>query len=160
MFVPFDKLSNKARIWIYPSSRPFTETEKAEITQKLKDFITQWTAHGASLEASFSLPYNRFIVIALDENTQSATGCSIDASVRVIQELENTYKIVLLDKMNVSFKQGEFITYKSISDFKAMVKNKSVTENTIVFNHLVLNKGEFLSHWEVAAKDSWHARYF
>lgn len=160
MFVPFDKLSNEARIWIYPSSRPFTETEKAEITQKLKDFITQWTAHGASLEASFSLPYNRFIIIALDENIQSATGCSIDASVRVIQELENSYKIVLLDKMNVSFKQGEFITYKSISDFKAMVKNKSVTENTIVFNHLVLNKGEFLSDWEVAAKDSWHARYF
>jgi hypothetical protein len=41
-----------------------------------------------------------------------------------------------------------------------MVKNKSVTENTLVFNNLVVNKAEFLSQWEVPAKDSWHARYF
>ena len=101
-----------------------------------------------------------FIVIALDENAQSATGCSIDSSVRIIQEFEKTYDVTLLDKMNVSFKQGDYITYKSLLDFKNVVKNKSVTENTVVFNHLVVNKGEFLSEWEVPAKDSWHARYF
>ncbi len=160
MFVPFDDLTNDARVWIYPSSRPFTETESVAIAQKLEAFITQWTAHGASLKASFSLPYNCFIVIGLDENSQTATGCSIDASVRIIQELEKTYDLVLLDKMNVSFKQGEFITYKPLLDFKEMVKNNSVTENTVVFNHLVINKTEFLSQWEVPAKDSWHARYF
>ena len=160
MFVPFDELDNEARVWVYPASRPFTDAEVVEISQKLEDFLTQWTAHGSSLNASFSLPYNRFIVIALDENAQSATGCSIDASVRFIQELEKTYNVVLLDKMNISFKQGEYITYKSIADFKAMVKSKSVSENTLVFNNLVLNKDEFLSEWEVPAKDSWHARYF
>jgi len=160
MFVPFDTLNDEARVWVYPSNRPFTDAEGAEIAGKLEDFITQWTAHGASLKASFSLPHKRFVVLALDETEHSASGCSIDASVRIIQELEKTYNLVLLDKMNVSFKQGEFITYKSLLDFKAMVKNKSVTENTIVFNHLVLNKGEFLNQWEVAAKDSWHARYF
>ena len=160
MFVPFDDLSNDARVWIYPSSRPFTETESTAIAQKLEVFITQWTAHGASLKASFSLPYNRFIIIGLDENIHAASGCSIDASVRIIQELEKTYDLILLDKMNVSFKQGEFITYKPLLDFKEMVKNKSVTENTVVFNHLVVNKGEFLTQWEVPAKDSWHARYF
>lgn len=160
MFIPFEELDNEARIWIYPASRPFTDAEVVEISQKLETFLTQWTAHGASLNASFSMPYKRFIVIGLDENTQSATGCSIDASVRIIQELEKTYNVVLLDKMNVSFKQGEYITYKSITDFKAMVKSKSVTENTLVFNNLVLNKDEFLSEWEVPAKDSWHARYF
>ena len=160
MFVPFEELDNEARVWVYPASRPFTDAEVVEISQKLEAFLTQWTAHGSSLKASFSLPYKRFIFIALDENTQSATGCSIDASVRIIQEFEKTYDVTLLDKMNVSFKQGDYITYKSLLDFKTMVKNKSVTENTVVFNHLVVNKGEFLSEWEVPAKDSWHARYF
>ena len=160
MFVPFDELDNEARVWVYPASRPFNDAEVVEISQKLEAFLTQWTAHGSSLKASFSLPYKRFIFIALDENTQSATGCSIDASVRIIQEFEKAYNVTLLDKMNVSFKQGDYITYKSLLDFKTMVKNKSVTENTVVFNHLVVNKGEFLSEWEVPAKDSWHARYF
>jgi hypothetical protein len=160
MFVPFDELTNDARVWIYPSSRPFTKAECATIASKLESFIAAWTAHGASLKASFLLPYNRFIVIALDENTQAASGCSIDASVRIIQELEKTFDVTLLDKMNVSFKQGEFITYKPLLDFKKMVKDNSLTKNTIVFNHLVVNKGEFLMQWEVPAKDSWHARYF
>lgn len=160
MFVPFDELTNDARVWIYPSSRPFTNGECTTIASKLESFIDVWTAHGASLKASFLLPYNRFIVIALDENTQAASGCSIDASVRIIQELEKTFDVTLLDKMNVSFKQGEFITYKPLLDFKKMVKDNSLTKNTIVFNHLVVNKGEFLTQWEVPAKDSWHARYF
>lgn len=160
MIVPFDTLDDHARVWIYPSNRPFSITETDEIAQKLTSFLTQWTAHGAALKAGFTLPYNRFVVVGLDETEHAASGCSIDASVHFIQSLEKEYELHLLDKMNVSFKQGDYITYKSLLDFKKLVKNKSVTENTIVFNHLVINKGEFLSHWEVPAKDSWHARYF
>ena len=160
MEVPFDTLSDEARVWIYPASRPFSSDECDEIITKLNAFLTQWTAHGASLNAAVTIPYNRFIVIALDESQQAATGCSIDASVKIIQEIESTYEVTLLDKMNVSFKQGEYITYKPLMDFKKMAKNKSVTENTIVFNHLVVNKGEFLTQWEVPAHQSWHARYF
>ena len=160
MHVPFEELSDEARVWIYPANRPFKEEEIAEISTKLSTFLTQWTAHGAALNAGFTMPYNRFIVIALDESQQEATGCSIDASVRIIQEIEAAYDVILMDKMNVSFKQGEYITYKSLLDFKTMAKNKSVTENSVVFNHLVVNKGEFLTQWEVPAHQSWHARYF
>jgi hypothetical protein len=160
MQVPFDVLSDEARVWIYPSSRPFTDDECIEIKTKINAFLTQWTAHGASLKAGVSIPYNRFIVIALDESQQEATGCSIDASVKIIQEIEATYGVVLMDKMNVSFKQGAYITYKPLMDFKKMVNTKAVTENTIVFNNLVVNKEEFLTQWEVPAHQSWHSRYF
>ena len=40
-----------------------------------------------------------------------------------------------------------------------MAKNKSVSKNTIVFNNLVTNKEEYLSHWEVPAEESWHGRF-
>ena len=160
MQVPFEALSDEARVWIYPSSRPFTDDECIEIKTKINTFLTQWTAHGASLKAGVSMPYNRFIVIALDESQQEATGCSIDASVKIIQEIEATYGVVLMDKMNVSFKQGAYITYKPLLDFKKMVKTKAVTENTIVFNNLVINKEAFLTQWEVPAYQSWHSRYF
>jgi len=53
----------------------------------------------------------------LNQANASASGCSIDASVRFIQSLEKEFGIDLLDKMNVAFYNGEFIAHKSLSDF-------------------------------------------
>ncbi|PZD76470.1 ABC transporter ATPase [Mesonia sp. K7] len=159
MLVDFKELPDEARIWIYQANRSFTEEEQKEITDKTTRFLEQWTAHGKDLQAGFDLKYNRFLVIGLNQESQSATGCSIDASVHFIQELEKTYKVDLLDKMNVSFKQGEYIAYKPLIDFKKMVKDRSVSANTIVFNNLVNTKSEFLSDWEVPLAQSWHNRF-
>ena len=159
MLVPFNKLPDTSRIWIYQANRSFTDSELVEITELLNAFIADWTAHGADLKAGFEIRYNRFIILALDQHSAAATGCSIDASVHFIQHLEQRFNVDLLDKMNVSYKQGEYIAYKPLSDFKKMAKNKAVSKSTVVFNHLVVNKGEYLSHWEVPASESWHARF-
>ena len=65
----------------------------------------------------------------------------------------------LMDKMNVSYKQGDFIAYKSLLDFKKMAKDKAVSKKTIVFNNLVTNIAEFNENWEVPASESWHNRF-
>ena len=159
MLVPFQSLPNTARIWIYQCNRTFTDSELTEVKSLLETFLTRWTAHGADLKAGYELPYGRFIVIGLDQSVNSASGCSIDASVHFIQDLEQKFQVQLLDKMNVSYKQGEYIAYKPLKDFKKMAKEKAVSKNTIVFNNLVASKQEFLENWEVPASDSWHARF-
>lgn len=159
MFVPFETLPESSRVWIYQSNRSFTEEELKEIKEKLQLFIEQWTAHGANLKASFELRYKRFIILALDQKVNAATGCSIDESVRFIQQLEKDYNVDLLDKMNVSYKQGDFVAYKTLTDFRKMAKDKAVSPKTIVFNNLVNNKAEYLSDWEVPASESWHKRF-
>lgn len=159
MLVNFDTLPEESRVWIYQANRSFSEEELQELNTKIATFIEAWTAHGKDLQAGFKIVYKRFIVMALNQNLNMATGCSIDASVHFIQELEKAYNVDLMDKMNVSFKQGEFIAYKPLIDFKTMAKNKSVSKNTIVFNNLVTNIAEFKDNWEVPAKDSWHSRF-
>lgn len=159
MLVPFTNLPDSARVWVYQANRSFTAEELAEIKNRLDDFINQWTAHGAELKGSYDIKYKRFITLALDQEVNAASGCSIDASVHFIQQLEKDYNVDLLDKMNVSYKQGEFVAYKSLTDFRKMAKNKSVSPNTIVFNNLVNNKAEYLSDWEVPASESWHKRF-
>ena len=159
MLVPFESLPDSSRVWIYQANRSFTEEEIQEISKKLDLFIERWTAHGADLKASYDFKYKRFITIALDQELNAASGCSIDASVQFIQQLEKEYDVDLLDKMNVSYKQGEFIAYKSLTDFRKMAKQKAVSLNTIVFNNLVNNKAEYLSDWEVPASESWHKRF-
>ena len=113
-----------------------------------------------SLESAYKLKYNRFIIIAVNQDVQPTSGCSIDSSVEFIQSLEKKYGVDLLDKMNVTFKLGEHIAHKPLIDFKKMVKDRAVTENTIVFNNLVNNIEEFNESWEVPAIDSWHSRFF
>lgn len=160
MYIPFENLPQESRIWIYQSSRKFSDEEVAEIEKDLMQFIENWSAHGTSLEASFTIKYNRFIIIGINQEFHPATGCSIDSSVGFIQNLEQKYSVDLLDKMNVAFKQGEFITYKTLLEFKKLAKDKSVSENTIVFNNLVNTIEELNEGWEIPASESWHSRFF
>lgn len=159
MVVEFNALPDTSRIWIYQANRSLTEDELNEIESGLKEFLKDWTAHGVDLKAAFEIKYKRFIIIALDQSLNSASGCSIDASVHYIQSLEKKYNIDLLDKMNVSYKQGEYVAYKTLIDFKKMVKQKAVSLKTVVFNNLVATKGEYEEFWEVPAAESWHARF-
>ncbi len=159
MLTDFKTLPGTSRVWIYQANRSFSGEELTEIRPALDAFITEWTAHGQDLRSGYEIRYNRFIVLALDQSVNVASGCSIDASVHFIQGLEKKYNVSLLDKMNVSYKQGEFVAYKSLIDFKKMAKSRSVSGKTIVFNNLVANKEEYLDHWEVPAAESWHSRF-
>ena len=160
MYIPFIELPLESKIWIYQSNRKFTDDEFQEIDVATQAFINDWSAHGTSLEASYLLKYNRFIIFAVNPEVQVATGCSIDKSVQFIQDLEQKYQVDLLDKMNVTFKNGEFVAHKTLIEFKKMAKDKAVTGATIVFNNLVNSIEEFNESWEVPAEDSWHSRFF
>ena len=115
--------------------------------------------HGKDLLSSFELRYNRFIVIGALTDAHGVGGCSLDALAHFIQELEAQYNVTLLDRMNVSYRQGEHIAYKNLADFKKMVKEKAVSAQTIVFNNLVNTKIEYEENWEVPLEDSWHNRF-
>jgi hypothetical protein len=160
MLVSFEDLPDDSRIWIYQSNRKFSEVEIQTIQTRLSEFLTEWTAHGASLEAGFEIKHSRFIVIGLNQKNASASGCSIDASVHFIQQLEKEFEVDLLDKMNVTYYTGEYIAFKPLNEFKAMAKSKAISKKTVVFNNLVNTKEEYLENWEVPAADSWHSRFF
>lgn len=159
MLVDFNTLPEESRVWIYQANRSFSEQELEGIQSKLDVFVENWTAHSEDLQAGYTIKYKRFIIIGLNQNLNKASGCSIDASVRFIQQLEKEYKVDLMDKMNVSYKQGDFVAYKTLLDFKQMAKDKAVSKNTIVFNNLVTTIAEFKENWEVPASESWHSRF-
>ena len=159
MFIPFNKLPDHARVWIYQSNRTFNENQISFLTKDLENFLSQWTAHNQELEASFELPYYRFIVLAVNEKKLKASGCSIDASVRYIKNIENKMGVILLDKMNVILKSNNSLVYKSLESFKKIFKEKQINNDTIVFNNLVKTVGEYKNIWEIELKNSWHNKF-
>ncbi|WP_299001548.1 ABC transporter ATPase [uncultured Tenacibaculum sp.] len=158
MFVEFNSLSEEAKVWVYPSSRKFYPQEIDELKEKLQNFVEAWKQDDADFKASFELKYDRFIVFSAEEDVQ-LTNTDIDQQVAFILQLQQEYEVELLDKMNVCFKQGEFIQYKDVKEFKTLLKKKSVSAKTVVFDNLVQTKGELENYWEVPITESWYNRF-
>lgn len=160
MFTPYQNLPPNSRVWIYQSDRAFTEKEMELIALKAEGFINQWTRHGDDLKGSFTIRYHQFIILAVDESFNNVSGCSIDSSVRFIQQLENELQVDLMDKMKISFKDNSALQIVKLGDFQRLAKEKKITSETIVFNNMVTTKEDFENNWEVAATQSWHKRFF
>ena len=158
MFVNQDTLPEDARIWVYPSSRKFYAQELETLEEKLKNFVSGWKEEDENFTASFQILHNRFIVFYADETTQLVNK-DVDALVAFVLQLQQEYDIELLDRMNVCFKQGEFIQYKDVKAFRKLLKSKSVNDKTIVFNNLIQTKEELENFWEVPITDSWYNRF-
>ena len=159
MFTAYTNIPNNARIWIYQSDRVLSETEITFISSKTKTFINQWTRHGDNLKGSFKIKYNHFLILAVDEDFNNVSGCSIDSSVRFIKQLEQEFAIDFTNKLNVSFKDGNQINIVKLVDFQKFAQEKKITAKTIVFNNLVQTKQDFETNWEVSADKSWHQRF-
>lgn len=159
MFVNFEDLDKNSRVWIYQSSREFSNNEVEVIKEKTADFVQNWQRHGDNLKASFCIKYNHFIVLAVDENLNEVSGCSIDASVNLIKNFEKAFSADLTNKLNISFKDKSNINIVTMADFQKYAKQQKITASTIVFNNMVTTKQEFENNWEVTADKSWHKRF-
>ena len=158
MFTEFENLSENSKVWIYPSSRKFYPQEINGLQEKLIQFVNNWKNDDETFKASFQLKYNRFIIFSTEENSQ-LTNADIDKQVAFILQLQQEYAVELLDKMNVCFKQGEFIQYKDLKDFKKLLKNKAVSDKTVVFDNLITSKSDLENYWEVPITESWYNRF-
>jgi hypothetical protein len=116
MYQDFDKMSAHSRVWIYQADRNLSAKEENMAAYFLKNAIQSWTAHGATLLASAQILESRFIVIALDENENMASGCSIDASTHWIKELGTNLGLDFFDR-SLTYVEGKEI--KSIAIFGA-----------------------------------------
>ncbi|MCF6212665.1 MAG: ABC transporter ATPase [Flavobacteriaceae bacterium] len=157
MFVPFNTLPETSKLWVYQANNAFSEDQLTIIDALLEKFINQWQRHGADLESSYKIVYNQFIVIAVND---TVSGCSIDASVHVIQEIEKHFNVELTNKLQVAFRSDTNINTVSLADFKKYIALNKISKHTIVFNNMVDTIGTFQTQWEVPANQSWHNKYF
>ena len=159
MIVHYESLPEESKVWIYPSSRKFYPNEIEIVENKVKVFIENWKKEDENFKVSFQFLHNRFIVFATDDSLSPLTNADIDTSVQFILELQQEYNVELLDRMNVCFKQGEYIQYKELKDFKKLLKNKALTRKTIIFDNLIQTKEGFDNYWEVPIEESWYSRF-
>lgn len=155
MFVSYSDIIDSARVWIYYSHREFSDEEKIDLDKQLLKFCQDWKAHGVHLKSSYTILFNRFIILLVDESVQKITGCSIDSSVQLLKSIEDDFDLELFNRKLIVFEQADKIETLLISDFK-----KIINPNTIVFNSLVRTKKELESNFRVTVENSWHSKLF
>jgi len=152
----FQNLPDSSRIWIYNSSRPFTEDEIIIIRNDGVLFIKDWTSHGALMMAQIDVLYDRFIVLALDESAANSSGCGIDKSVRFIKNIGEKINTDLFQRTTVYFRSSENLKSVPIHEFWAMKKAGIIEEQTIIFDNTIQTLGALRSKWEIPFCESWH----
>jgi hypothetical protein len=155
MLVDHQLLTDGARILVFPASRKFYEQEIQGLEEGLKVFCDTLPV----VEIGYELVYDRFIVFFISEETPIGLEEN-EAIIEFVQKLEAGMGIVLLDRMNVCYKQGAYVQRKEVPEFKKMIKNKSVSRKTLVFDNTVGTKGEYEAFWELPAGESWLSHFF
>lgn len=153
--VSLQDMGPESKVYIFPSSRKLYKEELPVIEQKIVAFCRDFK----DAEIYFELRYARFLVFIVSDETVLDLD-QHNMLISFIQVLEKEFKLVLLDKVNVSFKQGEYVQMKEIPDFKKLIKNKGVSAKTVVFDHMINTKYEYENAWEMPAGQSWLSHFF
>ncbi|HEX5002525.1 MAG TPA: ABC transporter ATPase [Bacteroidia bacterium] len=156
MYTPLANLPGSSKVWVYQASEVFDNLTAKTIEEKAKVFVEQWTAHDQELKAGVEVLNNLFLVIAVDEGYNGASGCSVDKKVRFIQSLESQLNLHFFDRMRIAWKSGAGIRIAPFNMFGKLLQKGEVGDDTVVYNNLVADLEEFRSSWEVPFIKSWH----
>lgn len=155
--IELNNFADESRVWIYQSNHPFDESTSAQIREELQAFARQWVSHNRALKAHAEILHNQFIVLVVDETNAGASGCSIDASVHFLKNLQAKYGVDLFDRMKFAYLQKDEIKLADRLSFAQLYASGDITDSTLVVDTLVQKKRD-LGKMIKPLRESWHAR--
>ena len=159
MYVSFNLLPPNAKVWIYQSDSNLSSKDVELIEKEVKLFLNNWSSHNKEIESSYEIRYNRFLIIGLNENINSASGCSIDKSVNFIKNLQSILKVNFLNRLDVAYKIENEINSISLLEFQNMIRENKLSKDSIVYNNMIDTKKLYLNSWETRIENSWHKKF-
>jgi len=147
MLADFHTLPEESRIWLYAAENALSKDQQSYIINLISENLKGWNAHKKPLTAGVTVLENHFIVIALDESKNGASGCSIDTLQNTIQKIEKELSIPLMNRLNVFCEiEGEIVCVPS---FKLASIAKA---NTLFYDLTIQNKSELNSYFKPISK--------
>ena len=147
-------------MWVYQLSRPLSADEETALNQRLQAFVTEWSSHGANLQASCEIRERHFLFLATNEHVAAASGCSIDKSVNFLRQLEQEFNVGFFDRTQLAFREDGQVRAIPLAQLKKEVAAGTLSPDALYFNTLVGTVGELQAQWPVPAGETWLARYF
>jgi hypothetical protein len=157
MLVDFKLLSDSSKLWVFQSDKIIRPSNQKILINEISPFLTDWSSHGAEIKSSFEIRYDLFLIVSVDEEINSASGCSVDKLTNFIIHLSNEIGVDFFNRLNIAYKaDSEKINLQSLSNFKTLISEGKIDKESIVFNNLIKTKKDYIGQWEVQLKNSWH----
>ena len=146
------------RVWTYIISKNLSVQEIAALKKEGDNFVSGWTAHEQKLMGSFEIYKNQIIIVKVNEEVTSASGCSIDKLTHFIKQIETQFNVELLNRLLIAYKIKDDVSVVHSSKIKELLQTNTINENTIVYNTSISNQNELLN-WAQPLKNTWLAKY-
>ncbi len=132
--------------------------DAAKLLAAVDAFLLQWKAHGHPLTCARQWRDDAFLVIGVDQNSEGASGCSIDGLFRTLQGLEPAIGTTMIGGGRVFFRDSLGLVHSVTRvDFEAMARRGEVGADTRVFDSTLTTAGAFRAAFERPASTAWHA---
>jgi len=159
--VSFNALPHDARLWVFAATDPITGDRADQLLAAVDEWLAEWKAHGEPLTCARDWRDDRFLVIGVDQSTAGASGCSIDALFRVLQDLQSSLGSSLVGGGRVFYRDRDGkISSTSRGDFATKAAKGEVDADTIVFDTSLNRAIDFRNRFENRAGESWHRDLF
>lgn len=154
--VPFETLPDSSRVWVFGADKPVPEDGIAQLLDEVDHYLADWKAHGAPLTVAREWRDGRFLVVAVDQSTAGATGCSIDGLFRLLQGAEAKVGASLVGGGRV-FYRDDHAAVQAVprAEVEGLVSSGAITKDTVIFDTTLADLGTWRACFERRAKDSW-----
>jgi hypothetical protein len=150
-----EDFNDNSRVWIYQSSRIFSDDEVLHIKEMLRDLVANWKSHGIPVKGYANLFFDQFIILMADEMATGVSGCSIDSSVRIIGQIEQQFKVEMFNWQSLAFIVNDKVQIIPRQQLNYALENNFITPQTLFFNNVVASKKELEEKWIIPVKESW-----
>ena len=147
------------KIWIYTLSKQLSAEQETELATRCQNFVSSWTAHEVSLDASYELYKHRLLIFKVDEANYNASGCSIDKQLRLVKELEQEFSLELLNRLLVAYETNDQINVAKNNRIAELLENGIITANTLVFDNTITDAEDLKTNWKKPLSQTYLAKY-
>ncbi len=158
----WNHLKPESKLWMYGAQKVLSDIEQKQIRSILDHFCENWAAHGAKLNCGFNILYDRFIMIAVDEESAAASGCSIDKSVDVIKQIDTEFDLDLFNRLrcfHIEALPKTAITAYLSSEISELIREGVLDEYSKMVYMQATNLQDLTPNFTRDLKDTWLKKY-
>ena len=153
MYIPFEKISHKARAWVYILSKDLKNNITKVLEKHLIEICENWKSHGSLINSSFVIYRNRFVILFAEENTVS--GCSIDSTNHSLRKILNQLSIGIDSNSKIGIFINNKIIFNNRIKIVDLIKSKELKLSNKMINTTINNKKDYLNHCVLDIDKSW-----
>jgi hypothetical protein len=144
-----------SRLWFFLADRKLEEHEQEALSAQLRNFTCSWKSHGSSLSAGFDILMNHIVLIAVDEEQEAPSGCSIDKAFRLLQEFGNNQGIDFFNRLLVPLAVAQGVALIHRSELATKITAGAVHPDDLYYDLTITRIAQLEQDFQKPLRQGW-----